>query len=258
MIDRIKTYFLLVALTFTALFMPGCRGEVIPTDNDMSSYGWNLYEAGEYVDALDWFTTAIKEDSSHSDAYNGVGWTMGHLRQADSSVFYFNEYLSRDSSSFENILDFYAGLSFGYNAIGDDDNARLFAETYFFGNQNAEIGDPDWCFFHKTDINQLDVRLILAVSEYRLGLFANCQSSINEVYNDLNTQDGSQIPNGEVDNSGNPLTDEYPLNYDHTTISGRTYLANHLSILQTQLASANGENGLKCTENDGQGGGYCQ
>ena len=100
MIDRIKTYFLLVALTFTALFLSGCRGEVIPTDNDMSSYGWNLYEAGEYVDALDWFTTAIKEDSSHSDAYNGVGWTMGHLRQADSSVFYFNEYLSRDSSSF--------------------------------------------------------------------------------------------------------------------------------------------------------------
>ena len=149
MIDRIKTYFLLVALTLTALFLPGCRGEVIPTDNDMSSYGWNLYEAGEYVDALDWFTTAIKEDSSHSDAYNGVGWTMGHLRQADSSVFYFNEYLSRDSSSFENILDFYAGLSFGYNAIGDDENARLYAETYFFGNQNAEIGDPDWCFCHK-------------------------------------------------------------------------------------------------------------
>ena len=85
MIDRIKTYFLLVALTFTALFLPGCRGEVIPTDNDMSSYGWNLYEAGEYVDALDWFTTAIKEDSSHSDAYNGVGWTMVDFFQ---SLFY--------------------------------------------------------------------------------------------------------------------------------------------------------------------------
>ena len=73
MIDHIKIYFSLVAITITALLLPGCRGEVIPTDNDMSSYGWNLYESGEYFDALDWFTTAIKEDSSHSDAYNGVG-----------------------------------------------------------------------------------------------------------------------------------------------------------------------------------------
>ena len=102
------------------------------------------------------------------------------------------------------------------------------------------------------------MRLILAVSEYRMGLFSRCQTSINQVYNDLNTQNGSQIPNGEVDNIGNPLTDEYPLNYDHTTILGRTYIANHLSILQAQLASSNGENGLKCTENDGQGGGYCE
>ena len=98
-------------LSLLILIMFGCRGEVVPTDNDLSSYGWVMYEAGDYVDALDWFITAIKEDSSHSDAYNGVGWTMGHLRQADSSVYYFNEYLNRDSTAFENILDFYAGLS---------------------------------------------------------------------------------------------------------------------------------------------------
>ena len=61
-----------------------CRGDVEANDADLSSYGWVLYESGDYVEALDWFTTAIKEDSSHSDAYNGVGWTMGHLRQQDS------------------------------------------------------------------------------------------------------------------------------------------------------------------------------
>ena len=57
-------------------------------------------------------------------------------------VYYFNKYLNRDSTAFENILDFYAGLSFAYNAIGDDGNARLYGQTYFFGNQNSEIGDP--------------------------------------------------------------------------------------------------------------------
>ena len=247
-------------------------------------------ESGDYVGALDWFTTAIKEDSSHSDAYNGVGWTMGHLRQADSSVYYFNKYLNRDSTAFENILDFYAGLSFAYNAIGDDGNARLYGQTYFFGNQNSEIGDPDWCFCHKTDINQLDVRLVLAISEYRLGLFENAQSSINSAYGDLSNQlkggsnnstatdyldinsngtfdSGDELFNGEWQDAGTQgileegeikYFDEYPLNYDYNTVLGRTYLANHLSLLQDHLSVKNGENGLSCFENNGKGGGYCQ
>jgi len=272
------------------IFIFGCRGEVVPGDNDLSSYGWVMYESGEYVDALDWFTSAIKEDSSHSDAYNGVGWTMGHLRQADSSVFYFNQYLNRDSTAFENILDFYAGLSFAYNALGDDGNARLYAQTYFFGNQNSEIGDPDWCFCHKTDINQLDVRLVLAISEYRLGLFDNAQISINLAYGDLTSQlkagannstatdfidvnsngrfdSGDELFNGEWQDSGLlgileegevKFFDEYPLNYDYDTVLGRTYLANHLTLLQDHLKTNNGENGLSCSEENGKGGGYCQ
>ena len=277
-------------LSLLILLLFGCRGEVVPTDNDLSSYGWVMYESGDYVGALDWFTTAIKEDSAHSDAYNGVGWTMGHLRQADSSVYYFNKYLNRDSTAFENILDFYAGLSFAYNAIGDDGNARLYGQTYFFGNQNSEIGDPDWCFCHKTDINQLDVRLVLAISEYRLGLFENAQSSINSAYGDLSNQlnsgsnnstatdyldinsngafdSGDELFNGEWQDAGTQgiieegeikYFDEYPLNYDHSTVLGRTYLANHLSLLQDHLSVNNGENGLSCFENNGKGGGYCQ
>ena len=119
----------------TLMQISGCRGDVEANDADLSSYGWVLYESGEYVDALDWFTTAIKQDSSHSDAYNGVGWTMGHLRQQDSSIYYFNKYLERDTTSFENKLDFYAGLAFGYNADGNDAMARQYAQTYFFGSQ---------------------------------------------------------------------------------------------------------------------------
>tara|TARA_Y100001936_G_C15837219_1_gene539993 strand:- start:22 stop:435 length:414 start_codon:yes stop_codon:yes gene_type:complete len=115
----------------TLMQLSGCRGDVEANDADLSSYGWVLYESGEYVDALDWFTTAIKQDSSHSDAYNGVGWTMGHLRQQDSSIYYFNKYLERDTTSFENRLDFYAGLAFGYNADGNDAMARQYAQTYF-------------------------------------------------------------------------------------------------------------------------------
>ena len=48
-------------LSFLMLLLYGCRGVVVPTDNDLSSYGWVMYESGDYVGALDWFTTAIKE-----------------------------------------------------------------------------------------------------------------------------------------------------------------------------------------------------
>ena len=70
MMNTTRPYFTILLSTIVAIFMFGCRGDVAPTDSDMSSYGWVMYEAGDYVDALDWFTTAIKEDSSHSDAYN--------------------------------------------------------------------------------------------------------------------------------------------------------------------------------------------
>ena len=290
MMNSNKQNFAVSFLAIMTVFMLGCRGDVVPSDSDMSSYGWDLYEAGDYVEALDWFTTAIKQDSSHSDAYNGVGWTMGHLRQAASSVYYFNKYLEKDSTSFTDILDFYAGLSFAYNAIGNDAMARVFAQTYFFGNQNSEIGDPDWCFCHKTDINQLDVRLVLAISEYRLGLFNNSQSSINAAYSylskQLNSGESNSIATDYLDVNGNGVFDggdgiyngewqdagaigvleegelkyfdEYPLNYDLETVVGRTYLANHLALLQGHFSISNGENGLNCSDNDGQGGGYCQ
>ncbi len=290
MMNSNKQNFAVSFLAIMTVFMLGCRGDVVPSDSDMSSYGWNLYESGDYVEALDWFTTAIKQDSSHSDAYNGVGWTMGHLRQADSSVYYFNKYLEKDSTSFTDILDFYAGLSFAYNAIGNDAMARVFAQTYFFGNQNSEIGDPDWCFCHKTDINQLDVRLVLAISEYRLGIFNNSQSSINAAYSylskQLNSGESNSIATDYLDVNGNGVFDggdgiyngewqdagaigvleegelkyfdEYPLNYDLETVVGRTYLANHLALLQGHFSISNGENGLNCSDNDGQGGGYCQ
>ena len=110
---------------------------MIATDADLSSYGWALYEDGNYIEALDWFKESIKSDSNHYDAYNGAGWTMGQLRQTDQAISYFTSYLEKDSSDFQDKLDFYAGLTFGYSAIGNDTKAREFAQTYFFGNQNS-------------------------------------------------------------------------------------------------------------------------
>ena len=43
-------YMLALAGAFIlAMIFHGCRGDVVPTDNDMASYGWVLYEDGDYV-----------------------------------------------------------------------------------------------------------------------------------------------------------------------------------------------------------------
>jgi hypothetical protein len=68
-----------------------------------------------------------------------------------------------------------------------------------------------------------------------MSLFDNCQSSVNKIYKDL----------------GLPTV----LDEDLTTVQGRTVLVGHISTLQKSIKS--GENGLKCSEDDGSGGGYC-
>ncbi|MBL51003.1 MAG: hypothetical protein CMG57_03500 [Candidatus Marinimicrobia bacterium] len=207
--------FSILGMTVCLFFFPNCRGDILPTEEDLANYGWDMYEAGNFLDAREWFGDALKKDSSYYDSYNGMGWTMGHLRQADSSVHYFSMYLSNDTN-FVDKLDFYAGLSFGYNALGDDVNARKYCNI-FFGNQNP-ILDPDWVFSHNKKINHLDVRLVLAVSEFHLALFDNCQSSINKIYKDA----GSSIV----------------VDVDVTSVQGRAVLASHIASLQTTLKNS--------------------
>ena len=117
MMNILKNTFVTLGLGFCLVFIPNCRGNIIATEEELADYGWVMYEEHKFLDAREWFGDAIKKDSLYDDSYNGMGWTMGHLRQADSSVYYFEKFLAMDTS-FSNILDFYAGLSFAYNALG--------------------------------------------------------------------------------------------------------------------------------------------
>jgi len=215
MMNILKNTFITLGLSFCLVFIPNCRGNIIATEEELSDYGWVMYEEKKFDDARGWFGDAIKKDTLYNDSYNGMGWTMGHLRQADSSVHYFEKFLAKDTS-FSNILDFYAGLSFAYNALGKNSEARTNCNI-FFGKQNL-ILDPGWEFSHNKKINYLDVRLILAVSEFRLAFFENCQASINKIYKD----------------SGSSTV----VDVDHNTVTGRTALAAHLATLQVQLQNS--------------------
>ena len=215
MINILKNTFVTLGLGFCLVFIPNCRGNIIATEEELADYGWIMYEERNFIDARDWFGDAIKKDTLYNDSYNGMGWTMGHLRQADSSVYYFEKFLAMDTS-FSNILDFHAGLSFAYNALGKNAEARTNCNI-FFGKQNP-ILDAPWYFSHNDNINYLDVRLILAVSEFRLAFFENCQDSINKIYQAI----GSSTA----------------VNEDYTTVTGRSALAVHLATLQVQLQNS--------------------
>ena len=52
MINHLKSAYILLGITLTVLCFPNCRGDVIATDEDYSTYGWPMYENKYYLDAL--------------------------------------------------------------------------------------------------------------------------------------------------------------------------------------------------------------
>ena len=210
---NIQTFF---GVIFCMTILFNCRGNIIPSEEDLSDYGWTLYEAKDFAGARSWFTDAVKKDIAYYDGYNGMGWTMGQLRQPDSSIYYFGKYLSIDSVFVRDVtMDFYAGLAFAYNAVGNDTSARIYC-NYLLSNINLLEGEDGlWSFTHNVKINYIDVRLILAVSEFRLGFFENCQESINQIYKDI----------------GSPVV----VDVDYSTVQGRAFLADHLVTLQKSI-----------------------
>lgn len=198
-------------MALVIMTIPNCRGEIIPSDEDLNLYGWVMYEEGNFSEARSWFTQAFKKDSTHYDAYNGIAWSMGHLRQPDSSVYYFKKYLTYSDTS----KDVYAGLSFAFNALGNNDSCRTYANT-FFDKQNLVL-NSGWVFNHNSKIDYLDVYLVRAISEFRLALFSECQETINKIYN----WRGSSIV----------------VDVDFNTVQGRADLSSHIVSLQALLAN---------------------
>tara|TARA_B100000886_G_scaffold326127_1_gene272338 strand:+ start:24 stop:866 length:843 start_codon:yes stop_codon:yes gene_type:complete len=268
----------IIFILFLISLIGGCRQQYEPIDSDFSQFGWKYYENGDYLGARDWFKEALKDDSTFADAYNGIGWSLGHLGRADSAKKYFELWIDQADEENDYLFDYYAGLAFSYNALGNDQQALLNAQSNFFGKQDVVSGDI-WCFCHRKDINQIDVRLIQAISQFRLGLFSDCLVTINDTYTDLTRQlssasDANQMSGDylDLDNSGTftlndklyngewidstpdgiltpgeeRLFDSYPLFYDVGTVMGRSFLANHLAILAVHTSSQNGKNKLSC------------
>ena len=72
------------------LIFAACRKEWTATEEDMTNYGWTLFEQAsldlssntaqeDFKDVLEWFEDATKKDTSYQDGYNGMGWTYAKL-----------------------------------------------------------------------------------------------------------------------------------------------------------------------------------
>ena len=70
----LKHILLIMSAFACILVFPNCRGEIIPTEGDLASYGWVLYEGSDFDNARVWFGDAMRKDSTYIDSYNGMGW----------------------------------------------------------------------------------------------------------------------------------------------------------------------------------------
>ena len=70
---------LFVTITVLVLIFAACRKQWNATEEDMSNYGWTIFELAseqaDYEEVLFWFLNATMEDTNYQDGYNGLGWT---------------------------------------------------------------------------------------------------------------------------------------------------------------------------------------
>ena len=198
-----------------------CRQPVTPTEEDLATYGWTLYESGEYQEAREWFYDAVFKDSSYADGYNGIGWCFGKLRQADSAAQYFHISQTKTFDPYETPdldLDLYAGLTFSYSGMNIDSLVRIYAAYVLV--ERPELGP--WYFSHDNNINHLDVRLELALADFNMGYFVSCRDNLQSIYNDTYYQSF-------------PSNTQKSLTMDLETVAGRAELAQILQSLQQTL-----------------------
>ena len=181
---------LFITITMLMLIFAACRKEWTATEEDMTNYGWTIFEKAslmsfdeqqkEYENVLDWFENATKKDTNYQDGYNGMGWTYGKLSifEIDDDdlnnaidAFLIAEGKTQNPRIDHNVWhDILAGLTFAYSALKDDSMAIVWGDSLL-----SEIGKDrvTWAFPHEpVDIegnyptDYLDVHITLALAKF--------------------------------------------------------------------------------------------
>lgn len=201
------------------ILIPGCRKVYTPSDLELTTYAWELYEEGNYIDSYTWFREAMVVDSVYQDARNGLGWSFGKLNQIDSSRFYFTGALqmSQPRDVAANVRhEIWAGLTFANQAAGLDSLTVIFGDSLINDITDIIVSSTAvWTFSHDEELNHLDVKLSLATANYNLGQFGLAKEYILSIL-------------AEAD-SANTFT------ADTATVQGQLAIAAELEILRELL-----------------------
>lgn len=166
-------WILYLTLIAVAASFVGCSSSDTPTEPPTKSSlekAWGHFEAGEYSDAISSFRSAVDEDGSLTDGYNGLGWSFAFSGMLDSA----SGHLSTAVSQNADLIAPLACLSAVRLAQGDYDDAITRA------NEALSI-DGSWVFSHRGSIDYRDMHLILAEAYFRQGesSFPDAQAQVD-------------------------------------------------------------------------------
>ena len=169
------------------LIFAACRKQWNATEEDMSSYGWTLFELAseqaDYEEVLFWFLNATMEDTSYQDGYNGLGWTYGKLSsfisiegkdvELEDAVkqFLIGEGKTQNPRMDHNVRhDIRAGLTFAYSGLKEDSMAIIYGDLLI---SELEEDRETWAFPHEPvdskgnyPTDYLDVHITLALAKF--------------------------------------------------------------------------------------------
>ena len=178
-----KQHRLLLPLLILLLIFVACRREWLPTEEDMSDYGWTLYQADRFNESHNWFSKAVKENENYKDGYNGMGWTKQKMSlwdiaqdspQLSDAIRNFKIGLQKDDNprSLHNVdFDLFAGLTLSYS-IRDTAGSTLYSDsTIFYGDSLINLikeqqYEQTWYFPHDTTTDYLDIHVTLAMAKF--------------------------------------------------------------------------------------------
>ena len=217
MTRRMSKTTLLFIMAIGLITMDACRKKFYATAEDMTEYGWELFETKEYLPSNAWFLDAVSKDSDWKDGYNGLGWTYAKLMVLDSSISHFTIGLAKKQHQWNPIdvqSEILAGLTFANHALGKD--AKVIQYGRAFLDSTVKPLTAGWMFTHDSLLNYLDVRITLAASYFAVGKFDSTILQVTVILDSLNS---SELP----------ITD--------TTLVGRKEMAKQIMTLQDYLLS---------------------
>jgi tetratricopeptide (TPR) repeat protein len=137
--------------------------------------GWSEYTLGQYESAAFHFESAISQNASYYDAYNGLGWTYFRQGEYEQAVLSFQFLLPLREIEPELTADAYAGLAVIYMTQNRDVDALIAAWEVL------DISGESYFFRHDPSITAEDIHILAARCLFNIEEFFLSQREVNAV-----------------------------------------------------------------------------